>query len=51
MTEKPIFNTVNSLKYVLDEDITKSTYDEENSTIRMCKKDWEKFKKELGMND
>ena len=51
MTEKPIYNTVNGLKYVLDEDITKSTYDEENSTIRMTKKDWEKFKKELGLDD
>ncbi len=47
MTEKPIYNIVNRLKYILDETVTKTTYDEENSTIRMTLKDWEQFKKEL----
>lgn len=47
MAEKPIYNIVNGLKYVYDENIAKTTYDEENSTIRMTRKDWEKFKKEL----
>ena len=51
MTEKPIYNVVNGLKYVCDETLTKSTYDEENSTIRMTRKDWKQFKKELGLKD
>lgn len=48
MTEKAIYNFMNGLKYIYDDNIEKSTYDEENSTIRMTKKDWEKFKKEVG---
>ena len=48
MTEKPIYNIINGLKYVYDEAITKTTYDEKNSTIRMTKKDWKQFKKEIG---
>lgn len=47
MTEKPIYNILNGLKYIYDETVTKTTYDEKNSTIRMTKKDWEKFKKEI----
>ena len=47
MTEKPIYNVVNGLKYICDETVSKTTYDEENSTIRMAKKDWEQFVKEL----
>ena len=47
MTEKPIYNVVNGLKYIYDKTVTKTTYDEDNSTIRMTLKDWEKFKKEL----
>lgn len=46
MTDKPIYNLINGLKYIYDETVTTTTYDEENSTIRMIKKDWEKFKKE-----
>ena len=48
MTEKAIYNVVNGLKYVYDETVTKTIYDEENSIIRMTEKDWKKFKKELG---
>ena len=48
MTEKTIYNVVNGLKYVYDETVSKTTYDEENSTIRMTWKCWKKFKKELG---
>lgn len=38
-----IHNKVNNLKYVCDETISKTQYDEEGNTIIMCKKDWEKF--------
>lgn len=38
MTEKPIYNIVNRLKYIYDETVTTTTYDEKNSTIRMTKK-------------
>ena len=48
MTEKPIYNVVNGLKYIYDETVSETTYDEENSTIRMTEKDWEKFKKGTG---
>ena len=51
MTEKPIYNVVNILKYVYDETVTKTFYDEENSIVRMTKKDWEQFKKEISKND
>ena len=49
MTEKPIYNVVNGLKYICDETVSKTTYDEENSTIRMTRSDWEEFKKEVGL--
>lgn len=49
MTEKPIYNVVNGLKYIYDETVTKTTYDEENSTIRMTLKDWNRLKKEVGL--
>ena len=48
MSEKPIYNVVNGLKDIYDETVERSIYDEKESTIRMTKKDWEKFKKELG---
>ena len=38
---------VNGLKCIYDETILKTTYNEENSTIRMTKKDWEEFKEEF----
>ena len=47
MSEKPIYNIINGLKYVYDETVAKTTYDEENSTIRMTKEDWIQFKEEL----
>jgi len=49
MTEKPIYNVVNGLRYILDETVTKTTYDEKESTIRMTRKDWEQFKKGVGL--
>ena len=42
-----IRNTVNNLKYICDETISETLYDEESSTIIMCKKDWEKFKDKI----
>ena len=42
-----IHNTVNNLKYICDETISETQYDEESNTIIMCKKDWEKYIKEL----
>ena len=47
MTEKPIYNVVNGLKYVCDESIDKTTYDGKG-IVRMTKSDWVKFKKEIG---
>lgn len=38
---------VNELKCIYDETVLETTYNEEDSTIRMTKNDWEKFKKEL----
>ena len=38
---------VNGLKYIYDETVLETTYNEKDSTIRMTKNDWEKFKKEL----
>lgn len=49
MTEKPIYNVVNGLKYIYDKTVTKTTYDEENSTIRMTLEDWNQLKKEVGI--
>ena len=46
-SEKPIYNLVNGLKYIYDETVEKTTYDEKESTIRMTKKDWEYFKKQI----
>ena len=42
-----IHNTVNNLKYVCDETISETQYDEESNTIIMCKNVWENFIKEL----
>ena len=49
MTEKPIYNVVNGLRYIYDKTVIKTTYDEENSTIRMTLKDWNRLKKEVGL--
>ena len=38
---------VNGLKCIYDETVSETIYNEEDSTIRMTKNDWEKFKKEL----
>lgn len=37
---------VNGLKCIYDETVLETTYNEEDSTIRMTKNDWEKLKKE-----
>lgn len=37
----------NGWKCICDETVLETTYNEENSTIRMTKKDWEEFKKEF----
>lgn len=38
---------VNGLKCIYDKTVSETIYSEEDSTIRMTKNDWEKFKKEL----
>ena len=38
---------INGLKCIYDETVLETIYNEEDSTIRMTKNDWEKFKKEL----
>ena len=38
---------VNGLKCIYDETVLETIYNEEDSTIRMTKNDWENFKKEL----
>ena len=45
-----INNTTNNLKYVCDETISETLYDEGSNTIIMCKNDWENFISE-GEND
>ncbi len=38
---------INGWKCIYDETVLETTYNEENSIIRMTKNDWEEFKKEL----
>lgn len=48
MSELIIIDTIKGLKYICDEAIEETFYDEKNSTIRMTLNDWGKFvKKEL----
>lgn len=37
----------NGWKCIYDETVLETIYNEENSTIRMTKEDWEKFQKEF----
>ena len=38
---------INGLKCIYDKTVSETTYNEEDSIIRMTKNDWDNFKKEL----
>ena len=48
--QTPVRNSVNGLKYLYDDTVRKTVYDEENGIIRMNKKDWIDFKESLMKN-